>query len=243
MSCNQRGLRDQFQKLGPVKAMGCARRKTRAIRTATGEAVTAVREVSASIGEVSEVATAIAAAVEEQAAATRDITASVQTVTVATQESTKAMQEVSAISESTDAASGMVMAGADEVARDADTLRGEVTQFLAAMASSDEAERRAYERISGNGAQAALRPRGSPEMRVAIVDISRGGVSLRCDWRGDVGTEVAVELPGGGAQVGARVVRCEGGVLALAFLQDEAVLRRVDQALALIGRGAVAAAA
>jgi hypothetical protein len=106
-----------------------------AIRAATGEAVTAVREVSASIGEVSEVATAIAAAVEQQATATREITVSVQTVTTATQEATQAMQEVSAISESTDAASGMVTAGADEVARDADTMRGEVTQFLKAMAA------------------------------------------------------------------------------------------------------------
>ena len=113
-----------------------------AIRAATGEAVTAVRDVSASIGEVNEVATAIAAAVEQQAAATREIAASVQTVTTATQEATQAMQEVSSISESTDAASGMVLAGADEVGRDADTMRGEVTQFLQAMASTDDADRR-----------------------------------------------------------------------------------------------------
>jgi methyl-accepting chemotaxis protein len=122
-----------------------------AIRAATDEAVTAVREVSTSIGEVSEVATAIAAAVEEQAAATREIASSVQTVNAATQQSTQAMQEVSTISESTDAASGMVTAGADEVARDADTMRAEVTQFLKAMASNDDGERRRYERISGNG--------------------------------------------------------------------------------------------
>jgi methyl-accepting chemotaxis protein len=87
-----------------------------AIRAATGEAVTAVREVSAAIAEVNEVATAIAAAVEQQAAATREIAASVQTVTVANYEAAKAMQEVSAISQTTDAASGQVLAGADEVA-------------------------------------------------------------------------------------------------------------------------------
>jgi methyl-accepting chemotaxis protein len=75
----------------------------------------------------------------------------VQTVNAATQQSTQAMQEVSTISESTDAASGMVTAGADEVARDADTMRAEVTQFLKAMASNDDGERRRYERISGNG--------------------------------------------------------------------------------------------
>lgn len=113
-----------------------------AIREATGEAVAAVREVSTSIGAVSGVATAIAAAVEEQAAATREIVASVQTVTAATQEATLAMQEVSTIAESTDLASGMVASGADEVARDADKMRAEVTQFLKAMASNDDEERR-----------------------------------------------------------------------------------------------------
>jgi len=101
-----------------------------------------VRAVSAAIGEVSEVATAIAAAVEEQAAATRDIAASVQTVTAATHESTRAVQEVSAISESTDAASAMVMAGADEVGHEAETMRDKVTQFLRAMTSTDDADRR-----------------------------------------------------------------------------------------------------
>jgi methyl-accepting chemotaxis protein len=212
------------------------------IRAATSEAVTAVREVSASIGEVSEVATAIAAAVEEQAAATQEIAASVQTVTIATQQSTTAMQEVSAISESTDAASGMVTAGADKVARDADTMRTEVTQFLKAMASNDDADRRRYERISGSGAQALLRPRGAAEMRVAIVDISRGGMNLRCDWRADAGTEVPIELMGTTASVIARVVRSDGGMLALAFRQEEAMLRQVDQALAIISAGTAAAA-
>jgi methyl-accepting chemotaxis protein len=213
-----------------------------AIRAATGEAVAAVREVTTSIGEVSEVATAIAAAVEEQAAATREIASSVQTVTAATQESTRAMQEVSAISESTDAASGMVTAGADEVARDADTMRAEVTQFLKVMASNDDSERRQYERISGNGSQAVLRPRGGSEMRVTVVDISRGGVSFRCDWRADAGTEVALELAGASGQIIARVVRSRDGVLALAFRQDETMLRQVDQALAFICTGTTAAA-
>ena len=80
-------------------------------------------------------------------------------------------------------------------------------------------------------------------MRVAIVDISRGGVSLRCDWQADVGTEVPIELPGGDARVVARIVRSEKGVLALAFRQDAAILRGVDQALALMSQGAASKAA
>jgi methyl-accepting chemotaxis protein len=88
--------------------------------------------------QVNEVATAIAAAVEQQAAATREIAASVQTVTVANYEAAKAMQEVSAISQTTDAASGQVLAGADEVGHNTDALRGELTQFLQAMASTNK---------------------------------------------------------------------------------------------------------
>ena len=46
---------------------------------------------------------------------------------------------MSSISELTDAASAKVLAGAADVGRDADTMRGEVTQFLKAMANTDEA--------------------------------------------------------------------------------------------------------
>jgi methyl-accepting chemotaxis protein len=214
-----------------------------AIRSATGEAVNAVRDVTAAIGEVNAVATAIAAAVEQQAAATREIAASVQTVTVATQDATRAMQEVATISETTDAASSKVLSGAGDVGRDADTLRGEVAHFLQAMANTDADDRRRYERICGNGAQAVLRPSGQAEMRVAIEEISRGGMSARTAWWADAGTEVQVELPGVDGTVTARTVRSEDGHLALAFRQDEAMLRRVDRALARIGAGTAATAA
>ena len=169
-----------------------------AIRASTGEAVTAVRDVTAAISEVNQVATAIAAAVEEQAAATREIAASVQTVTAATLDATRAMQEVSSISEQTDAASAKVLAGSGDVGRDADKMHDEVTQFLAVMAKSDEEDRRCYERVAGDGAQAVLRASGRAEMRVVIDDVSRGGIALRADWSADVGTEVELELPGAG---------------------------------------------
>ena len=213
-----------------------------AIRGATGEAVAAMHDVNMSIGEVSEVAAAIASAVEQQAAATHEIAANVQAVTTSTQESTQAMREVSDISESSDMASGMVAAGADKVARDAETMSAEVTQFLKAMASDNDAERRRYERVPGNSALAVLRPRGGSEMRVVIVDISRGGASVRCDWRSNAGNEVAVDLPGADGPVVARVVRSGRGMLALAFRQDEGMLPRVDQALSFIAAQTTAAA-
>jgi methyl-accepting chemotaxis protein len=214
-----------------------------AIRATTGEAVTAVRDVTAAIGEVNEVATAIAAAVEEQAAATREIAGSVQTVTVATQDATRAMQEVSSISEQTDAASAKVLSGAAEVGRDADTLRGEVTQFLDAMANTEEADRRRYERIPGNGAHALLRAAGHAEQSAVIEDISRGGIAVCSSWWADVGTEVQVELPGTQGAVAARTVHSQGHVLGLAFRQDAEMLQRIDEAMAHISAIAVRKAA
>ena len=203
------------------------------IRSSTGEAVTAVRDVSAAIGEVNAVATAIAAAVEQQAAATREIAASVQTVSAATQDATHAMHDVSSIAESSDAASAKVLAGATEVGRNADTLSGEITQFLHAMASTDEQERRLYERIVGNGATASWRT-ASGEQRAVIVDIARGGIALASDWSASAGTEVQLQLPGVDDTIDARVVRAGKGALALSFRQNDAVMRRVDQALAHI---------
>ncbi|MEJ0016440.1 MAG: methyl-accepting chemotaxis protein [Acetobacteraceae bacterium] len=214
-----------------------------AIRNATGEAVTAVREVTVAIGQVSEVAAAIAAAVEEQTATTREIVASVQTVSNATQDATQAMEGVSSDSESTEAASRSVMANADEVGKTADILRSELNMFLQAMAKTDEDERRRYERVSGRGASAMLTVRGRAAVKVTIRDISRGGVSIETDWSAPAGTEVQVELPGNSEGVPARIVRDIGGVLALAFRQDEAVLRKVDQALARLDGPKLAAAA
>ena len=206
-----------------------------AIRGATGEAVTAVREVSTAIGQVSEVASAIAAAVEEQTATTREIASNAQAVLQSAQDATRAMQDVSATSETAEAASQSVLGNADEVGKTADVLRSELTMFLQAMAKTDDADRRRYERIAGNGAVATLRVRGRQEMQAAIVDISRGGISLRTDWFAQAGTELMVELPGAGAPVAARTVRSNGGLLALAFRQDEAVLQRVDAVLEAIG--------
>jgi len=214
-----------------------------AIRAATGEAVNAVRDVNAAIGEVNEVATAIAAAVEQQAAATREIAVSVQSVTAATQDATRSMQQVSAISETTDAASAKVLAGADDVGHNADTLRGEVTQFLQAMAGANEEDRRRYERVPGNGAMAVLRARGRPEQRVVIADISRGGAAIRTAWQAEPGAEIQLDLPGGGEAVMARAVRWQDGMLALAFRQDEAMLRRVDRTLERIAADTTGAAA
>jgi methyl-accepting chemotaxis protein len=111
----------------------------------------------------------------------------------------------------------------------------EVTQFLQAMAGASETDRRSYERIGGDGAEATLHMPGKAAQRVAINDISRGGLSLRCELTAAAGTEVQIELPGVAGAVGTRIVRSERGMLALAFRQDATILARVDRALAHIG--------
>ena len=120
-----------------------------AIRAATKDAVAAVRDVGAAIGQVSEVAAAIAAAVEEQTAVTASIASSVNTVAAATEAATLAMREVSKMSDAAEEASDTVLRASGNVARTADGLHAELTQFLAGIASLEEDERRKFERIPG----------------------------------------------------------------------------------------------
>jgi hypothetical protein len=141
-------------------------------------------------------------------------------------------------------ASHTVQQNAEEVGHTAGVLRSELTQFLEAIAKTDEEDRRRYERIDGGGTTAVLRPAGREEMRPVIANMSRGGVALRTDWWADAGTEVQVLLPGASAAVTARTVRSQDGILALTFRQDAAMLRRVDAALEHIGaKGMTKAAA
>ena len=216
-----------------------------AIRGATDEAVSAVREVSTSIGQVSAVAAAIAAAVEEQSATTREIAASVQTVTAATQDASRAMQNVSVVSETAEASSQSVLHNADEVGRTAGVLRSELTLFLQAVAKTDEDDRRRYERIEGDGATAMLHLPGNEEIRATISGFlaRRGGATYRVGRR-RLAPRCAWTCPVTGETVAARVVRNEGGLLALAFRQEAAMLRRIDAALDRVGtQGMIRAAA
>ena len=66
-------------------------------------------------------------------------------------------------------------------------------------------------------------------------------MSLVCDTKLATGMEVRITLPGTDAPVAARAVRNEGGLLGLAFRQDEAMLKQVDRALDHIGGVAKAA--
>ena len=61
----------------------------------------------------------------------------------------------------------------------ANTLRSEVTDFLAAMSQGDDAERRLYERIPAGGVWVSLQIGGRPGIEAMVEDISRGGMGLK----------------------------------------------------------------
>jgi methyl-accepting chemotaxis protein len=213
-----------------------------AIRAATDDAVGAVREVGLAIGQVEAATSAIATAVDQQATATHEISINVQNVTMSTATVADAMGRVSAIARQTDTASQSVLTAAEDVGRTAGTLRGEVNDFLSSVKSLDSEDRRSYERIPGAGAMASVSVHGSSEIQAVIRDISRGGAALASDANLPSGTEARIGLPAGASVLG-RIVRCAGGLLAVAFRQDEATLTEVDRALNAIRQRALSAAA
>ena len=207
-----------------------------AIREATSDAVAAVRDVGSAIGQVESVAAAIAAAVEEQAAATREITNSVHTVSGATMVATEAMQNVLSIAEGTEVSSSLALSAARDVGGTAGTLRQEVTDFLSAMSSGDDSERRRFERIPGNGAQAGLTLGDGRRISGIIVDISRGGVLLEASINELAGADLQLALPGEAKAVRGRVVRCGTDSVVVCFRQDVTTRDILDRVLNALTR-------
>jgi methyl-accepting chemotaxis protein len=102
-----------------------------AIQGATRDSVAAIRGVGSTIGTINEVATQISAAVEEQGAATREIARNVQEAAAGTAEVTANIAEVTRAASDTGRAAGQMQAVSSALAREADTLRGQVDGFLA----------------------------------------------------------------------------------------------------------------
>ncbi|MAD39288.1 MAG: chemotaxis protein [Tistrella sp.] len=104
-----------------------------AIQSATGDTATAIRSIGGTIGRIRGIATTIASAVEEQGAATRDIARSVQQTAAGTAEVSGNIAGVSDAVSQTGQAAEDVLAAAGQLARQAESLRHEVTGFLAEM--------------------------------------------------------------------------------------------------------------
>jgi methyl-accepting chemotaxis protein len=204
------------------------------VRVATGEAVTAMAEIGGIIAKINEVSAAIAAAVEQQSATTRGIAKSLQVVTDATAGTARAMEQVVSASDTAGNLSRDVLTGAAGIGSEAQKLRTEVDQFLAAVREETTDERRHYERIPVNGVMVGMKAPGRPAARAELRNISRGGAAMASDWTVSAGTELETELPNGGGTVTARVVRSGGGELAVVFSAESQALARIDRALAAL---------
>jgi methyl-accepting chemotaxis protein len=220
-----------------AKATDDIRSQVAAIRAATADAVATVSGVRIAIDQVDQVVNSIAAAMEEQSAATREIAISAQAVSATTQTAVHAMEDVCSIVEASGSASRDVSSEAAEISSTAGRLRFEMEQFLTSMASATADQRRSYERIPGNGLRAIFSSGPNKGASVLVKDMSRSGIALASDWMPDAGESVAVTLGASQTAVSARVIRAEGGTIALAFSQDGANLVLVDEALAALGSG------
>jgi methyl-accepting chemotaxis protein len=100
------------------------------IQTSTRESVGAIQGIGATIREINEIATSIASAVEEQGAATREIARNVQQAAAGTSEVSSNIAGVTDASGTTGQTAGEVLTAAQEMAKQAEALRGEVERFL-----------------------------------------------------------------------------------------------------------------
>jgi methyl-accepting chemotaxis protein len=103
------------------------------IQGATGQTVEAIHTIGATIRQMSEIATTIASAVEEQGAATREIATNVHQAAQGTGDIATNIGGVSRAASDTGAAATQVLSSAGELARQSETLRHDVDDFLATV--------------------------------------------------------------------------------------------------------------
>jgi methyl-accepting chemotaxis protein len=101
-----------------------------AIQNATQGSVDSIRAITGVIGKINEISSSISAAVEEQGSATQEIARNVQQAAAGTQEVANNVQGVNASADETGTAAGQVLSAAEQLARQSDALRGDVSRFL-----------------------------------------------------------------------------------------------------------------
>ncbi|MFH3478363.1 methyl-accepting chemotaxis protein [Xanthobacter variabilis] len=101
-----------------------------AIQSSTRESVDAMAAINKSIDDINGVSSLIASAVTQQMAATGEIARNVQQAAVGTKQVSENIESVSIAARDSGAASTQVLASAEELAKQAERLRGEVHSFL-----------------------------------------------------------------------------------------------------------------
>lgn len=100
---------------------------------ASQDVVTALSEIIKSVEAVSEYSNSISAAVEEQSSTTGEISQNMQVAAQGTNQINSSLKDVSDSTEETSAASGQVLAAANELSVQAERLREEIEKFLSEL--------------------------------------------------------------------------------------------------------------
>jgi len=99
----------------------------------TRNAVTAIQGIGNSIGKISEISTTIASAVEQQGAATQEIARNVQQAAGGTSEVSNNIVGVTEAATQTGSAATEILKASGELAKQADSLKGEIETFIAQL--------------------------------------------------------------------------------------------------------------
>ena len=102
-----------------------------AMQNVTTEAVQAIEGIGRTIGAINEITSAISIAVEQQGSATQEIARNVQEAALGTGQVSSNIAAVNHAAEKTGSASNGVLASAEQLSKQAATLRTDVDRFLA----------------------------------------------------------------------------------------------------------------
>jgi methyl-accepting chemotaxis protein len=105
----------------------------REVQGATNTAVQAIGGIVERIDQINQIASAIAAAVEEQSASTDEIARNVQQAAAGTQSVSQSIGGVTKASAETGDAAGLVLSSSQQLGREAESLKSEVSRFLTAV--------------------------------------------------------------------------------------------------------------
>jgi methyl-accepting chemotaxis protein len=100
------------------------------IQSATGDAVRAIQAIGATIHQISSISTGIASAVEQQGAATQEIARGAQQAASGTEHVSSNIRAVDQAANDGGQVATRVLAAAEGLGRQADTLGGQIDQFL-----------------------------------------------------------------------------------------------------------------
>jgi methyl-accepting chemotaxis protein len=205
------------------------------IQVTAREAAQIMGAIGRTITDVRGAATAIAGAVVEQEAATREIARNVAQTSQGTQEVSRNIAEVSEAASITGAAAGQVLSASQDLSHQAEELRSEVENFLAAIQTAGE--RRSYERHAAS-LPASLSIAGRT-VQCTIVDISLGGASVDTALSEPIGSAVVISI-GGTAGIRGRIAGVGERRTRIQFSLDDTVRQQLTPLLDGLNRHAAA---